>query len=150
MKAISTKYKGYNFRSRLEARWAVYFDAAGIGYKYEDEGYELRNGVFYLPDFTLLEMGSSDIGYAEVKPAVMTDDELLKCALLAKESGRIVALLEGMPDHRFWRTAEGINADGTVKIGKCVLFGPKIASMLQANIDAAKSARFEFGESGAT
>lgn len=28
IKAIDTYYKGYRFRSRLEARWAVFFDAA--------------------------------------------------------------------------------------------------------------------------
>jgi hypothetical protein len=27
IKAIETSYKGYRFRSRLEARWAVFFDA---------------------------------------------------------------------------------------------------------------------------
>ncbi|MCB6994492.1 hypothetical protein LI177_13475 [bacterium 210820-DFI.6.37] len=27
LKAIQTEYKGYRFRSRLEARWAVFFDA---------------------------------------------------------------------------------------------------------------------------
>ena len=29
IKAIPTEYKGYRFRSRLEARWAVFFDACG-------------------------------------------------------------------------------------------------------------------------
>ena len=29
-KAIETLYKGYRFRSRLEARWAVFFDASKI------------------------------------------------------------------------------------------------------------------------
>jgi hypothetical protein len=27
IKAIETRYKGYRFRSRLEARWSVFFDA---------------------------------------------------------------------------------------------------------------------------
>ena len=27
IKPIQTRYKGFNFRSRLEARWAVFFDA---------------------------------------------------------------------------------------------------------------------------
>lgn len=40
-KAIQTVYKGYKFRSRLEARWAVFFDALGITWQYEKEGYEL-------------------------------------------------------------------------------------------------------------
>ena len=28
-KAIETRYAGHRFRSRLEARWAVFFDALG-------------------------------------------------------------------------------------------------------------------------
>lgn len=30
IKPIKTQYKGYRFRSRLEARWAVFFDACGV------------------------------------------------------------------------------------------------------------------------
>ena len=41
MKAIQTEYKGYLFRSRLEARWAVFFDACGVRWEYEPEGYDL-------------------------------------------------------------------------------------------------------------
>lgn len=51
-KPIETVYNGYRFRSRLEARWAVFFDNAGIKYEYEPEGYE-SNGEMYLPDFYL-------------------------------------------------------------------------------------------------
>lgn len=40
IKAIQTFYKGYHFRSRLEARWAVFFDTLGIKYQYEIEGFE--------------------------------------------------------------------------------------------------------------
>ena len=53
IKAIQTQYKGYLFRSRLEARWAVFFDACGAEYEYEPEGFALPNGQFYLPDFLL-------------------------------------------------------------------------------------------------
>ena len=35
LKAIETEYKGYRFRSRLEARWAVFFDACGVKWEYE-------------------------------------------------------------------------------------------------------------------
>lgn len=52
IKAIETVYKGYKFRSRLEARWAVFLDALGIKWEYEKEGFDL-NGVWYLPDFWL-------------------------------------------------------------------------------------------------
>ena len=30
MKVMETRYKGCRFRSRLEARWAVFFDALGV------------------------------------------------------------------------------------------------------------------------
>jgi hypothetical protein len=51
-RAIETEYKGYLFRSRLEARWAVFFDALGIPYLYEPGGFDL-SGTWYLPDFYL-------------------------------------------------------------------------------------------------
>ena len=51
--AIETYYNGYKFRSRLEARWAVFFDALGVEYEYEPEGYHLPNGEKYLPDFRI-------------------------------------------------------------------------------------------------
>lgn len=53
IKAIETQYKGYRFRSRLEARWAVFFDALGIEWEYEPEGYDLGEAGWYLPDFWL-------------------------------------------------------------------------------------------------
>ena len=41
IKAIETRYGGHLFRSRLEARWAMFFDLAGIPWQYELEAYEL-------------------------------------------------------------------------------------------------------------
>jgi hypothetical protein len=41
IKAKETHYNGYRFRSRLEARWAVFFDALDIKYEYEKEGFDL-------------------------------------------------------------------------------------------------------------
>jgi hypothetical protein len=63
IRAIETRYNGYRFRSRLEARWAVFFDACGIKYEYEPEGFVLPSGKSYLPDFYLPELGI----YVEVK-----------------------------------------------------------------------------------
>lgn len=40
---IETLYRGYRFRSRLEARWAVFFDVAGIPWQYEVEGFDLSS-----------------------------------------------------------------------------------------------------------
>lgn len=53
LKAIETYYNGYRFRSRLEARWAVFFDAMSWRYRYEPEGFVLPSGLYYLPDFYL-------------------------------------------------------------------------------------------------
>ena len=50
---IETRYKGYRFRSRLEARWAVFFDTLGVQWEYEKEGYDLGEAGWYLPDFWL-------------------------------------------------------------------------------------------------
>ena len=69
-KAIETHYNGYRFRSRLEARWAVFFDAADINYQYEPEGISFH-GEKYLPDFYL--PSASNYGcYVEVKPNIRT------------------------------------------------------------------------------
>lgn len=51
--AIQTRYAGCHFRSRLEARWAVFFDALNIAWEYEAQGYVLADGTPYLPDFHL-------------------------------------------------------------------------------------------------
>jgi len=56
IKSINTFYKGYKFRSRLEARWAIFFDTLDIEWQYELEGYRLSNGTGYLLDFKLLNV----------------------------------------------------------------------------------------------
>jgi hypothetical protein len=66
MEAIDTFYNEHFFRSRLEARWAVYFDNLGEKWEYEPEGFILENGVKYLPDFFIPKMDC----YVEVKPSI--------------------------------------------------------------------------------
>lgn len=65
LKAIETEYKGYRFRSRLEERWAVFFDACGVKWEYEPEGYDLGDGTYYLPDFLLHGVTVNHATYAE-------------------------------------------------------------------------------------
>ena len=65
-KPIETEYNGYLFRSRLEARWAVFFDALGVDYEYEPEGFKLPSGDCYLPDFRIKCWG--DRGNINDKP----------------------------------------------------------------------------------
>ncbi len=52
IKAIQTQYSNVLFRSRIEARWAVFFDLLGLPWQYELECFEF-DGVRYLPDFWL-------------------------------------------------------------------------------------------------
>jgi len=78
---IETEYAGCRFRSRLEARWAVFFDALGIRWSYEDQGYELPSGR-YLPDFRLLD-AHPDL-WAEVK-GVFGHKEFIRLARAAIE-----------------------------------------------------------------
>lgn len=73
---IETEYKGYRFRSRLEARWAVFFDSLGIKWLYEQEGFDI-DGVWYLPDFYLVDSAS----FFEVK-GVMAEKDTLKIMAL--------------------------------------------------------------------
>lgn len=71
-KAIETRYNGFRFRSRLEARWAVFLDALKINYRYEPEGFELPS-VRYLPDF-LLPLPEPKV-WIEIKPEVPTTED---------------------------------------------------------------------------
>ena len=68
-KAHPTKYRGVQFRSRLEARWACFFDL--IGWRWEYEPIDLEE---WCPDFRVefpcghSECGCSHVLLVEVKP----------------------------------------------------------------------------------
>ena len=87
--AIETLYGGILFRSRLEARWAVFFDALGIEWRYEAEGYNLPSG-WYLPDFWL-----PDHGHFEVKGSWPSSDEKQKAEECAQATQRRVYIAPG-------------------------------------------------------
>lgn len=93
LRAITTRYKGYAFRSRLEARWAVFFDHLKIRWEYEPEGFELGNGLRYLPDFWLPDWEM----WVEVKASAPDDVTREKARRLADQSGRPIFITEGMP-----------------------------------------------------
>jgi len=88
MKAIETVYRGINFRSRNEARWAVFMDQLGIPFEYEPEGFEL-NGLRYLPDFYLTDQKI----WAEVKSQLPNETEKEKAVRLVNESGLALVFL---------------------------------------------------------
>lgn len=98
IKPIETIYKGYRFRSRLEARWAVFFDACKVKWEYEPEGYNLGNGLYYLPDFLLHDVAGRSGGdlYVEVK-GQMNDLDAAKINRFV-ELGNKVLIVGNIPD----------------------------------------------------
>ena len=53
IKPIETLYRGHYFRSKAEARFAVFLDCLGVKWEYEPQGFDLGNGLKYLPDFKI-------------------------------------------------------------------------------------------------
>lgn len=98
IKPIPTKYKGILFRSRLEARWAVFFDELRLEWEYEVNGFDL-DGIWYLPDLWLPQVKM----WAEIKPVEFTAEERKKAKLLTKLSGYECLELVGQPaDKPYW------------------------------------------------
>ena len=171
IKAVETQYKGYRFRSRLEARWAVFFDALGIDWQYEKEGYDLRELGYYLPDFYLTNY---DI-WVEVKPeewdrtrdakkawtfANQGHTVLWACGVPARESYLIMRADPESPHHNLvqhawlmpWYLSELLTDWGKEDrkhLTPQIDVPPGTFPDLDDAVVAARSSRFEFGESGA-
>lgn len=79
--ALETEYNGIHYRSRTEARWAIFFEGIGVDFEYEKEYLTLSNKEIYLPDFYLPQFKA----YLEVKPnsdSIVTE-ECVKARQLA-------------------------------------------------------------------
>jgi hypothetical protein len=139
LKAIETEYNGYRFRSRTEARWAVFFDHIGRSYEYEPQGFVLPSGKKYLPDFKFSIRSKSIQYFFEVKPTTVTTAELetareLALSMPAAGPPRAETKIYGVNpevDQRFFAATAG-----------------KIWDVWEYDsaYRAASSARFEFGE----
>jgi len=91
IEAIAARYKGVTFRSRLEARHAVFFDTLAFPWSYEAETFFFSDGTGYMPDFRIqFPRGSRGVEdcYYEVKPSFPTDEEIAKAQNLTKVTGR--------------------------------------------------------------
>jgi hypothetical protein len=139
LRAIETRYKGYRFRSRTEARWAVFFDYLGLNWEYEKEGFQLPSGTCYLPDFWV-----ESRWWLEVKgqmPEEM-DPEFLLCQELAEATGTEVLLVAGTPS---LDQVVLFFPDGFCFYDWHEILGDGIR--IQPAIDFARAARFEFNDS---
>lgn len=89
--AIPTEYRGRMYRSRLEARWAAFFDRLGLAYEYEP--FDLGA---WSPDFLLTDIDA----LVEVKPLTEFDaDVWAKMVRACKERrlGQAVVLTRVAP-----------------------------------------------------
>lgn len=92
IRALPTHYNGAQFRSRLEARWAVWLDQLKVNWTYEPDGFT-DGDISYLPDF-YLHKGDS---YVEIKPTAPSADEIAKGWLAVKATKRNLYFCVGMP-----------------------------------------------------
>ena len=163
IKAIETVYRGYRFRSRTEARWAVYFDALGIEWEYEKEGYDLGELGWYLPDFWLPdrknELYSSAGYFIEIKGDLPTANELNRIVALANSTKHTVWLFAFSPGSQVRYIAHNkYNQAFQASYGTSKTFDLYSAFSrfeyltiddIESAVMSARSARFEHGENGA-
>lgn len=121
IRPIETEFDGYRFRSRLEARWAMFFKALEIPYEYEPEGFECE-GVRYLPDFYLPEQKQ----WLEMKPECpergsIDEAKHVMLAQWAKERDEQVFVIVGTPTQLVGKEVRG----GFSMIGDHMLVFPK-------------------------
>jgi hypothetical protein len=79
IKAIPTTYANVRFRSRLEARWAAFFDLAGVPWEYEPIDLD-----GWCPDFRIISAGQSVL--VEVKPVERKKCEICEKMKLPKDA----------------------------------------------------------------
>jgi hypothetical protein len=115
-KPIETRYKGCWFRSRLEARWAVFFDNIGCKWEYEPEGFNLGNRMYYLPDFLIHDVTGRFNGdlWVEVK-GYMSEKDAEKINTFARGHSGLevvnpILVVGNIP------TWDEINTDGYIKL----------------------------------
>jgi hypothetical protein len=106
--SIETKAFGCRFRSRLEARWAVFLTALRIEWDYEREGFVI-GGTPYLPDFWLpsTDPETRALGWGhwlEIKPTwPLIREQVALYAGVAKETGhRLLAACNGPWNAKFY------------------------------------------------
>lgn len=91
IQALPTIYKGHEFRSRLEARWAIFFDCMGWKWEYEPEAVQTRHGG-YLVDFKM-----HGFEYAEIKPTEFSQEETEKAIDACAQFDKCITLYVGLP-----------------------------------------------------
>lgn len=95
MNVIPTFYNGIEYRSKTEARWAVFLNDVGVKSQYEPECFILPGGYKYMPDFYIPDYK----GWIEVKGTTFTKKEKWKCEQLCLITKQTVMMADGWPDY---------------------------------------------------
>lgn len=107
-----TIYNGVLYRSRLEARWAVFFQGRETinWFWYEPEILYLPDGSPYTPDFKISyspyelrdrKPENQKIVYVEIKPSLPTDEYCERLMSIKHLSHNIMIIYGGFTDKRF-------------------------------------------------
>lgn len=122
LKPIQTRAYGCLFRSRLEARYALFMTELGVKWHYEPEGFSLEAGN-YLPDFFLPQVGEKG-SWLEIKPhgtgsyfgycaswggrnamPRINDKRMDEFGRLAMDAGQSFYIAYGLPSHAFFSSS---------------------------------------------
>lgn len=184
IKPIQTRYAGCHFRSRTEAKWAVFYDAMGWKWQYEPEGYG-DGKTAYLPDFFVTTPDGSEF-IADVKPDnyhISDDGKEEFYRTLSTHLKLRIVLLTGIPEYMAYDSIFPNSKPNTLQAVFFLDYAPflkvvddywlpqlefdennghmyfphddraaekSFGKKYVESIHAARSARFEFGQSGRT
>lgn len=90
-KSLPTIYEGIEYRSRLEARWAVVFTLLGTKFEYEPRTFWTREGG-YVPDFRLLLKKPR---WLEIKGPEPIERDYVRAAEVVRQSKEKLCFLVG-------------------------------------------------------
>ena len=132
--AIPTRYAGVTYRSRLEARWAVMFDALGWPFTYEPVDLER-----YIPDF-VLTFPAGPVA-VEVKPEHYLKDleKHARHIAMAGWKGETLAVGAAMFAEQSWRWDAIIGALGERYEGEICVNSGCVFTCLDCGLDSLRS-----------
>jgi hypothetical protein len=143
-------YEGVTYRSKVEARWAVFFDTLGIVHEYERSvrmppspgdpysGYEIH------PDFWLSDSGV----WAEVKSNEFSDEARDRVHDLVCETYRPCVMLIGTPKLKHYEIIESKEGGGTEVMDFTFAYGLRFTDTeVRIAVRSAKSAQLTTVES---
>lgn len=118
IKPIPTIHNGVEFRSRLEARWDVFFEAIGLCCVYEPFTIS-NNNLSYTPDFichfALLGMSKSKDVLIEIKPKTPNRNYIEYLAKIHNPEKSNILICVGEPDlfqpNGYWIRSVGGKTD---------------------------------------